>query len=68
MTGSKYYSIEVLIKEKRTITSTLSKLTRIRERRTTTANEKKKKKETEIYNDLPYLFMHITDVKTLYRF
>ena len=70
MTGSKSYSIQVLIKEKRTITTAFSKLTQylgyVSGEQRPHSNEKKKNKE--IYNDLPYLFMHITDVKTLYRF
>ena len=70
MTGSKSYSIQVLIKEKRTITTAFSKLTQylgyVSGEQRLHSNEKKK--NTQIHKDLPYLFMHITDVKTLYRF
>ena len=70
MTGSKSYSIQVLIKEKRTITTAFSKLTQylgyVSGEQRLHSNEKKK--TTQIHKDLPYLFMHITDVKTLYRF
>ena len=72
MTGSKSYSIQVLIKEKRTITTAFSKLTQylgyVSGEQRPHSNEKKKKKNTQIHKDLPYLFTHITDVKTLYRF
>ena len=70
MTGSKSYSIQVLIKEKRTITTAFSKLTQylgyVSGEQRPHSNEKKK--TTQIHKDLPYLFTHITDVKTLYRF
>lgn len=72
MTGSKSYSIQVLIKEKRTITTAFSKLTQylgyVSGEQRPHSNEKKNKKKTQVHKDLPYLFMHITDVKTLYRF
>ena len=70
MTGSKSYSIQVLIKEKRTITTVFTKLTQylgyVSGEQRPHSNEKKK--TTQIHKDLPYLFTHITDVKTLYRF
>ena len=69
MTGFKSYSIQVFIKEKRTITTAFSKLTQylgyVSGEQRRHSNEKKKH---TIHKDLPYLFMHITDVKTLYRF
>ena len=73
MTGSKSYSIQVLIKEKRTITTAFSKLTQYLgyvsgEQRLHSNEKKKKHTHTQIHKDLPYLYMHITDVKTLYRF